>query len=426
MAAASLLMATARPTFKNVGLTSWKDDAKYLVAIWGDEGLDMPLTNQDGTSMITTTTMTTTGGFSAEWIASLVNERHERNAAKIERLVQAVRNMPPDIDDEKADDDYCNDNNETEDRGERASSLKIPRSFDVIGDIALIHSLATDEASEQQEIGRAIMRKNKAIKIVALRNSNLNGTERAPGESGLQIIAGRTDRVPLMTSHREYGIACIVDLHQTFFSPRMGPERIRLCQQTARGEHVLVLFAGVCMDALLMAARTEAATITAIELNEVAVQCARRSHALLERNKQGAQCPGAAERLRILQGDCLEILPTLPQNHYNRILAPRPKEGSLDGNQPDSTAEDGKETGSGGAEFLAALLPVLKADGGECHWYDFAADHEFPKCERTVRLLSKVCGEQELAMQVLHVANAGSVAKRQLRVCVDFRVSPLA
>jgi len=28
-------------------------------------------------------------------------------------------------------------------------------------------------------------------------------------------------------------------------------------------------------------------------------------------------------------------------------------------------------------------------------------------------------------MDVLHVANAGSVAKRQLRVCVDFRVSPM-
>ena len=35
-------MAAARPTFKNVGLTTWKEN-KYLVAIWGDEGLDMPL-----------------------------------------------------------------------------------------------------------------------------------------------------------------------------------------------------------------------------------------------------------------------------------------------------------------------------------------------------------------------------------------------
>jgi len=128
--------------------------------------------------------------------------------------------------------------------------------------------------------------------------------------------------------------------------------------------------------------------------------------------------------LEIVEGDCLEVLPTLPRNHYSRVLAPRPKEGSLDGNQPESV--DGDDTTAGGAEFLAALLPVLKADGGECHWYDFAADHEFPKCKRTVKLLSRVCVEQGLDMEVLHVANAGSVAMRQLRVCVDFRVSPLA
>jgi hypothetical protein len=38
--------------------------------------------------------------------------------------------------------------------------------------------------------------------------------------------------------------------------------------------------------------------------------------------------------------------------------------------------------------------------------------------------LESVCDSQGLDMEVLHVANAGSVAMRQLRVCIDFRISP--
>jgi len=395
LAAASALMNTARPTFKNVGLTTWKD-SKYLVAIWGDEGLDMPLCTPDGSLLTSASVQPLT-----EWFASLVNERHERNWNKIDRFVQAVREMPLVQDDD--------DNTEASNGG----GTKVPRSFDVIGDVALLHDLATDDGKERQEIGKSIMTKNKAIKVVVARQSNLVGTERAPGNKGLSIIAG-AQRSPLITTHSEYGIRCVVDLNHTFFSPRMGPERLRICQQVARGEHVLVLFAGVCMDALQIAGRTEASSIVAVELNPSAVECARRAHRMLERNK-AVKCIGAADRLRIVEGDVLEVVSTLKPDFYDRVLAPRPKEGSMDG-----------DLGSGdcGVVFLEALLPVMKKDGGECHWYDFVADHEFPACKRTRKLLERTCDAQGLSVKVLHVAKVGSVAMRQLRVCLDFQISP--
>jgi tRNA G37 N-methylase Trm5 len=135
---------------------------------------------------------------------------------------------------------------------------------------------------------------------------------------------------------------------------------------------------------------------------------------MLERNK-GVKCGGAAERLEIRQGDVLEILPTLARNHYDRILAPRPKEGAMDGDLGD---------GDSGVQFLSLMLPVLKQDGGECHWYDFVADHEFPACNRTRLFLERTCREHNLDVEVLHVARVGSVAMRQLRVCLDFRIHP--
>jgi len=196
----------------------------------------------------------------------------------------------------------------------------------------------------------------------------------------------------------------------------MAPERLRLSQSVARGERVLVVFAGVGMEALQIVARTEAKEVIAIERNEVAAECLRRAKRMLDRNKT-ATCPGggkgAAERLSIVEGDALDILPTLEKSSFDRIVAPRPKEGTSDGDMG---------TGDAGKEFLLAMLPLLKVKG-EVHWYDFAADHELPTCDRTRQTVQTVCQSLGLEMEVIHVAKVGSIAKRQFRVCMDFRIT---
>ena len=70
---------------------------------------------------------------------------------------------------------------------------------------------------------------------------------------------------------------------------------------------------------------------------------------------------------------------------------------------------------------MRVILKHMK-DGAECHWYDFVADHEYPECERTRALIERVCDEEGLDMEVLHAAHVGSVAKRQIRLCLDFKV----
>mmetsp|Transcript_27072 Transcript_27072/g.59533 ORF Transcript_27072/g.59533 Transcript_27072/m.59533 type:complete len:609 (+) Transcript_27072:201-2027(+) len=420
LSAAHHLMATARPAFKNVGLTHWKE-RRYLVAIWGDEGLEMPLCTPEGPSVPLYTPQM------SQWLAELVNERQTRNWNKIERFCNSLREMGPATEDSEEEhalslnyfDLNGNNNNNNNsinydgsenftDSGVGADKKRsFPRSFDVIGDIAYLHSMP--EEGNPKVIGTAIMKKNKSIKVVVARQSNLGGTERAPGEEGLAIIAG-AQRSPLITSHTEFGIRCVVDLNHCFFSPRMAQERLRICQQVARGEDVLVCFAGVGMEAIQISGRTEASSVVAVELNEVAVECARRGHRMLGNNK-AVKTTGAAERMEILQGDVLEVLPSLDRQ-FDRILAPRPKEGKLDGDLG---------SGDGGETFLRVLLRHMK-DGGECHWYDFVADHEYPVCERTSTLIERLCEEQGMTMEVLHAAHVGSVAKRQLRVCLDFKV----
>jgi len=463
--AASTLMALARPAFKNVGLTSWNNGGgdegdhvegdgssknqqckgggpRFLVAIWGDEGLDMPLSlpsspgqglfyypyNGDGEGTAK----------NAEWLAQLVNERHARNWKKIDRFVEAMKGLEERVVDvqhnnnvdgaihgndrvELADEDCYNGDHDKIDNGagasqsKRASSgLPIPRSYDVVGDVAILNSLPEGDKDTQRKVGEWIMSRNKAMKICVARTNALSTAHRSPGASGLVQLAG-PPRNPVITSHYEYGVKCVVDLQHTFFSPRMAPERLRLSQSVARGERVLVVFAGVGMEALQIAARTEAKEVLAIERNEVAAECLRRARRMLERNKT-ATCPGggkgAVERLSIIEGDALDILPTLEKSSFDRIVAPRPKEGTLDGDQG---------TGDAGKDFLMAMLPLLKMKG-EVHWYDFAADHELPNCDRTRETVQSVCQSLGLEMEVIHVAKVGSIAKRQFRVCMDFRI----
>ncbi len=409
-------MTAARPAFKNVGLTSWKHGfGRYIVAIWGDEGIDMPLTAPSDTM-----------GFlfkgQEEWLKELINQRHYRNWKKIERFVGAVRAMPEVID--QIGDDWVQNDAEfgqstamdtdqvlaSQRQQEAISSTVAPKRYDVIGDIAILHPGSNSEKEQDlEEIGKAIMKRNKSIKVVAIRSTVLSGTERSPGEEGTKIISGM-QRSPLITSHMEYGIKCIVDVNHCFFSTRMGPERLRICQQVARGENILALFCGVGMDAMQIAGRTEA-TVLAVELNPIAYECAVRGQRMLSKNKT-VKCPGAADRLKFVQGDALEVMSQLEPKSFDRILAPRPKEGDTDGDLG---------TGDGGVEFLRALLPLMK-DQAECHWYDFAADWELPQCDRTKKTVDDACKELGMEMEVIHVAKVGSIAKRQMRICMDFRV----
>jgi hypothetical protein len=147
LSAAWAIMDAARPAFKNVGLTTWKE-SKYLVAIWGDEGLDMPLSSPNGDSLYVSL---------EEWLAQLVNERHSRNWSKIDRFVEAIRTMP--AVEECIEEDPWGGDQKVE------SAVPVPRSFDVVGDIALLHNMPPGDEIERRRIGEIIMKKNKAIKV---------------------------------------------------------------------------------------------------------------------------------------------------------------------------------------------------------------------------------------------------------------------
>ena len=209
----------------------------------------------------------------------------------------------------------------------------------------------------------------------------------------------------------EFGVRMVIDLDACFFSPRLASERQRLCQEVQKDERILVAFAGCGPEVLQLLSHTEAAEVVAVELNAAAVKCLRRSLEMMHLSSSDDVSYGRAS---VMEGDVRQVARTLPQQHYHRILAPRPKnpgDGDLD-------------LGDGGQEFLDALLPLLR-DNGTCYWYDFAADWELPACERTRKILQDACARHHRECHVARVAaaNRRTIAERQYRVVADFQVS---
>jgi tRNA(Phe) wybutosine-synthesizing methylase Tyw3 len=204
------LMRVARPSFKNVGLTAWSNHraganassqsgGRYVVAIWGDEGLDMPLESPDGRVDLTR-------ALGREYLASLVNDRHERNWDKMRRFERALRDLAVD-DVVEEDQSMGRDVDDGADNGDPSPDARAtagaPRSFDVIGDVAVLNAVGAAAAADPAalaEIGGAILRKNRALSIAVLRSSSLVGAERAPGDRGLTLLAGPR-RDPLITTY---------------------------------------------------------------------------------------------------------------------------------------------------------------------------------------------------------------------------------
>ena len=232
-------------------------------------------------------------------------------------------------------------------------------------------------------------------------------------------------RSPLVTTHKEHDVAIVVDLNACFFSPRLATERLRISKAVGRGERVLCLFAGCGPEALLISAKTACERVVAVESNAVATACLARSRQTLRRSKGDR----VADKLEIVTDDALAELRRRADSGetFDRVTCPRPK-GRRDGDRVDGDTDDADDGGGGGggpdgALFLRALLPLLTPTS-VVHWTDFAADRELPDCARTRAFLERECAAFGAGCHVLHCARAGtsSVAARQYRVTVDFRL----
>jgi tRNA (guanine37-N1)-methyltransferase len=251
---------------------------------------------------------------------------------------------------------------------------KLPKAYDLIGDIAIVE-IPDVLAGKKKEIGEALLSTFKNIKVVANKKTSV-GTEYRT--RGVEVIAGekRTE-----TLHREAGCVYKLDVTTSYFSPRLGTERMRVAKQIKDGERVLVMFAGIGPYAILIAKSAKPKEVYAVELNPSAVEYMKEN---IKRNKVNVSA---------LLGDA--GVEAGKHGLFDRIIMPLPKDAG---------------------NFLDKALPALKK-GGVINYYTFKAATEDASQE-----VKDICSKLGYKIEVIDSVECGTYSPQLSRMCVDFRV----
>jgi len=116
---------------------------------------------------------------------------------------------------------------------------RIVRSYDLIGDIAII-KIPEDLLDERRFIlGEEMVRRHSYIKAVYRQAGPVEGVFRV---RRLEHLAGEKRT---LTLYKEYGHRFLVDVARVYFSPRLSYERRRIASMVSPGEKAVNMFAGV-------------------------------------------------------------------------------------------------------------------------------------------------------------------------------------
>ena len=268
---------------------------------------------------------------------------------------------------------------------------KVRRAYDQVGTIAILEIPKGLEKYEKL-IAKTLLESSPAIATVCKKAGGHTGIYR---RQKIKILAGRRNKT---TIHTEHGVKLKVHVEDTYFSPRLANERLRVANLVHPGERVLVMFSGIAPYPLVLAKISKATSITGIEINP-------KAHALalenLTLNKRFSNI------ITLYNGDVAAIVPTLHlkpkdsidgiKNRFDRIIMPLPK---------------------GASGYLDVALSASKP-GCIIHYYDFSPEGDIesvsPKVLKEIHELGKDA-------RVLSTVKCGQSRVREYRVCVDLQI----
>lgn len=210
---------------------------------------------------------------------------------------------------------------------------KLPRAFDVIGDIAIVEVPPELEAYSKL-LGSAMLKLHSRIQTVLAKRGPVAGTFRL---RQLVLLAGepKTD-----TFYKENGCMYHVDVVRAYFSPRLSGEHRRVASLVGKHETVVDMFAGVGPFAILIAKTAENAMVYAVELNPAAFELLKENVRLNRVEKRVFPVFGDASQVAdVLRGKADRVIMNLPERSV---------------------------------EFVESACKVLKPTGGVIHYYSFA------------------------------------------------------
>lgn len=202
---------------------------------------------------------------------------------------------------------------------ERLDSIelgKLSSSFDIIGTIAII-KIPESLTSKRKLIADALIEEIRPVKSVFCQVSAIEGDYRL---RKLELISGENSPI---TVYKEHGCTFKVDVINTYFSPRLSTERLRIAKLTEPNEVILNMFGGVGTFSIIISRYNKSAKVYSIDSNPIATDMCRQN---IEINKlTGNVIPilGDAEQEihKSLKGVAKRVLMPLPEKARDFIDA---------------------------------------------------------------------------------------------------------
>jgi tRNA (guanine37-N1)-methyltransferase len=262
---------------------------------------------------------------------------------------------------------------------------KIRRSFDVIGDIAIV---APDEVASlhKQLLVKSILSVHPNVRLILAKVSPVTGRERVATYERWYGTG------PTETMHKEHGCVYSLDVTKVFFTPRLSTERRRVASLVGRSETVGDLFAGVGPFSVLIAKLQPISNVRACDISPEAVSYLRRNIRL----------NGVSDRVRAYLGDAEQVAREHLSGTCDRVVMNLPKEAEL---------------------YLSAATRSLKPSGGIIHLYLFRREPQTID-EKILTVTAELKSLGWGQVKVLSKRQVREVGPREFNDVIDLSVSP--
>lgn len=264
----------------------------------------------------------------------------------------------------------------------REELKKIPSSFDILGDIAVLE--ISEEIIEKKEIiGKALLEVQTNLNTVLLQKSPVSGEYRV---KDLEVIAGEPKT---HTIHKEHGCKFHIDLDKVFYSPRLTREREIITKQVRSKETVFDMFTGVGPFSILIAKKRNPKKVYAVDKNKEAIK-------LLKKN---IKLNNVEEKIKPIRGDIRKIAPKY-KNSSNRAIMNLPfKSGS----------------------FLKEAINLIKKEGGIINYYDIRKEEDL--FEGAVNDIKEKSNKKGYKAKVLDKRIVRSYSPNIWNIAIDIKLS---
>jgi tRNA (guanine37-N1)-methyltransferase len=185
---------------------------------------------------------------------------------------------------------------------------KLSSSFDIIGSIAII-KIAETLSSKKTLIADTLIEEIKSVKTVFSQVSSIEGDYRL---RKLEFLSG--ENTPI-TIYKEHGCTFKVDVINTYFSPRLSTERLRISNLISPNEVIVNMFGGVGTFSIIIARNNRSSKIYSIDSNPIAYELC----------KENTEINKLTNNVFPILGDAKEIILKNLRGIATRVLMPLPE-----------------------------------------------------------------------------------------------------